>query len=925
MKPGTVLGPYEILEPLGEGGMGAVYRARDRNLRRDVALKLLPREMAGDRELLGRLEREARSLAALNHPHIATVHGFERRGKTSFIVMELVEGTTLAEALRAGALPVEQAVGWGVQIAQALEAAHRQGIVHRDLKPGNVAMTHSQRVKVLDFGLAKRIGRQARDLLQTEPLTTTMEPTQAGTILGTLPYMSPEQARGEAVDTRTDIWAFGCVLYEMLTGERAFGGESAPETLASILEREPDWDRLPGNTPWRVRDLLERCLRKDSTRRMQHAGDVRIQMEEALEEPTQAVGDRGSASRPPLVSVISLAVALAIGVGLALVAVALWRPFAPTELPSDPTHVNVNLPADTHLWGGDPTEAVNGGDRPSRTALALTPDGRSIVYAATDGEMGRLYLRRLQDPQAIAIAGTEGGSSPFLSPDGRQVGFFVGSDLRVVPIEGGTPRTVLSNSPSSSSRPYGVSWTDDWIVFAARGGIYRVAASGGSAQQLTEVRSKQGETVHLQPELLPGGNTLLYTVARDPWLRHAKDADIVALSLDGESEETAPAVVVERGMDATYLPSGHLLFGRQGVLMAAAFDPERVELSSEPVEVVRDVMQAANAWYASLATGAMQLSLSESGALLYASGGVHTENRAPPVWMTRDGEMTRIRVPDWNTNLWNGRISPSGRKVAYIGPTSSESDVMVLDLDSGGIKRLELPGTQRGPSWSPDGTRLAFSSDHHGGAMNLYRVASDLEGELVRLSEADVDQLLSDWSVEGVLTFVRPGDDGGGNIGVLESEAGNQAHVFVGGPGAQLFPTFSPDGRWLAYTSNESGRSEIYVRPYPDGDPVYQVTREGGIAPVWSRDGRELFFRTGGNDRIMSVPIEFGDGPRSQEPRELFDRPVAGSSPIRSYDVAPDGRFLMVEEWSHPPQPVTELQLVTDWLQELERRVPSGD
>ena len=891
--------------------MGDVYRAHDSSLGRDVAIKVLPEDLADDPDRLARLKREAHLLAALNHPNVATIHGFEESEGTRFLVMELVKGESLEQRLAGGRLPVDEALDICRQIAEALEAAHEEGIIHRDLKPANVLITPEGRAKVLDFGLAKTVERAPADTDLSHSPTITIAGTETGVILGTAPYMSPEQVRGKPLDKRADIWAFGCVLYEMLAGSRAFNRETVADTLAAILEVDPPWDAVPGDTPAPVRVLLHRCLQKDPKLRLRDIGDAWVEIETTLTGPVSAAPDIATATvqAPRWQGALPWTVA-GVAVVALVVALVTW-----SRTPSQVRRLSVEVQDGTHLWGGASGEAVGGGDRPSRTAFALTPDGNAIVYAATDGTSSQLYLRRLDDFRAIPIAGTEGASSPFLSPDGQQVGFVSGGDIRVVPVRGGGGEafTVLSDAPFIGRLPFGISWTDDWIVFAGREGIFRVGARGGNAVQLTQSDPGQGEYRHLFPQLLPGGATLLYTAQRLPY--DFESADIVALPIGDE-----PIVLLSDGADARYSRTRHLVFARRGVLMAVGFDSDTLELTSDPVPVVDEVMQAVHSGYGNLGNGSAQFSFSPSGSLAYAAGGIHPELRWPPVWIDREGNKEPFPDPGSNYTFNYAKISPDGRKVVCreIDKWGVDIDITVLDLETRATRSLNLEGRQQDMVWSPDGARIAFASNHEGPDLNLYWIDVDLSGVPQRITETDGSERLSDWSANNMLAFVQ-----GFDIWVVDAEGKTEPEMFVGGPDAEMWPVFSPDGRWLAYASNKGERLEVYVQPYPAGAPEYRISRDGGARPVWSRDGMELFYRT--SAKMMAVRItDSSDVFRFEAPRELFERSMVAFTPIRGYEVAQDGRFLMQEHWEHPPQPVTQINIVLNWFEELERLVPTG-
>ncbi len=914
---GKTLGHYEIRAPLGTGGMGEVYRARDSKLDRDVAIKVLPGDLAADPDRLARFDREARLLASLNHANIGSIYGLERTGSVHFLVLELIEGESLERRLQRGAIPVPEALDIARQIAQALEAAHDAGIIHRDVKPANVLLTPEGGVKVLDFGIAKSTAPDgAANAAPTDHVTSL---TIDGTLMGTPPYMAPEQIRGEEADKRADIWAFGCVVYEMLTGKPAFARETVADTLVAVLEQEPDWKALPSSAP-AVSSLLSRCLRKAANRRLRDIGDARIEIEEAIAEPVDAVVSSGPSTRDAASRKISPVLLFGIGVALGLIVAIAGTFLLSPETPSDVSYLELPLESGTRLWGGHTDEARIGGDRPSRSAFVLTPDGRAVIYAATDGDTGRLYLRRLENPEATPISDTEGGSSPFLHPNGQEVGFVVGRDIRVAPISGGGSRTILQNAPFDVDGPYGLDWTEEGIVFAGTDGIYLLPNTGGDPRPLTRVRRDQGESFHIQPELVSGGMVLLYTVLRSRFIRGLDEASIVALPLAGDATVAEPVDLLQGAADTVYMPSGHLLFGRWGVLMVAGFDPERLELTHEAVPVFEDVMQAMNAANGTIGTGAAQFSVSESGALLYAPGGVYPEPDHQPVWVSRAGDVDeRISLPAWNRSFMYPRISPDGGRVAYRGPTQSDRDIIVFDLESEGAHPLPLPGVQTTPAWSPDDTHLAFESDHETGDPQLYTVTSDLSGDPERLTDTPNFQGVVGWSDDEIL--FREGRD----IWAVAADGSGDPAAIVEGPERKWWPALSPNGDWLAYASDRSGQFQIYVRPYPAGVPEYTVTVEGGTRPTWSLDNSELFYRTGTDDRsaMMAVEVSFEGGFEWEEPRKLFDRPMLGSSPLRSYDVAADGRFLMIEEWQPPPQPVTQLRLVLNWFEELNRLVPT--
>ncbi len=910
--------------------MGEVWRARDSKLGREVSIKTLPDEFAQDEERLARFEREAKLLASLNHPNIATIHGLEEDKGTRFLVLELVEGDTLAEFLAAGPLPVESALNIALQVAEGLEAAHEEGVIHRDLKPANIKVTPEGKVKVLDFGLAKAFRPMSDDDLSQLPTVTTM-PTAAGVILGTPAYMSPEQAKGRAVDKRADVWAFGCVLYEMLTGRRAFPGGDVSETLVAVFTSEVDLDRLPASTPERLRQVLRTCLQKDTSRRARDIGDVRLAMEGAFESPLafpDAVSKGGSTRTWLAISLTVAVVALAVGV---LFGRAFFRdPDAAPVLGL--TRLSLNVEPGQHLSGGSWLEAAVGLQRPSRSSFVLSPDGLNLVYVASDGETTRLYRRRLDQAQATPIPESEGASSAFFAPDGESVGFVVelpreggqfagplpggpsaGAELKRMSMESGEVRTIATSGGEFA--PLGASWTErDTILLSSGEAIYEVPANGGSLSPLTSLESAESARL-MYPELLPGGQAVLFNravgVVPSEW-------DIVVESLDTGRRN----VVVEGGSDPRYIPSGHIVFVRTGSLMAVPFAVPRLEVTGAPVVVVEDVMHAERAINTQMSTGAGQFSVSRSGLLAYVPGGIYPANEFQLVWVDRDGASELLPVPPGTYR--HMRFSPDGTRLAYAEGSFGDMQIWVYDIDLEVPVRLTAAGEDNAsPVWSPDSTQLAFSTQV-GSTYGLLLMASDGSGEPQRLTESDVLQRVSSWSPDGVLTFVQDAAD----IRTVAVDGSTEPEPFLETSSIERWPAFSPDGRWLAYASDETGRFEVYVRPFPDGEPVRRISTAGGTAPLWSSDGQQLLFRAfdeSGPIGIMVVDANT-DTAFTESPRMLFEsREFASGSPVRYYDLAPDGqRFVMLMAFQVEQQPVTSISVVLNWFQELKERVPAN-
>ena len=922
---GSRLAHYQVAALIGEGGMGQVYRATDTRLGRDVALKVLPDAFAADPDRLARFQREAQVLASLNHPGIAAIYGTEedKTDGTRALVLELVEGPTLADRIAQGAIPIEDALPIATQIAEALEAAHEAGVIHRDLKPANIKVREDGTVKVLDFGLAK--GFQPGGSDPSDSPTITVSATASGVIMGTAAYMSPEQAQGKPVDQRTDVWAFGAVLYEMLSGQRAFGGADVSSTLVAVLSGEVDLDALPEATPPRIRQVLRTCLRKEPTKRVHHLADVRLAMEGAFEAPVASpdTGSAGNATGVRLGIAAAVAVAVAVLVAGAFLGRA-WFPGAETVPPREQTRLSMTVASGQHLSGGFGGEESEGGrQRPSRRSFVLSPDGRQLIYAAYDGETLRLYRRAMDREQATPIPGTEGGSNPFVAPDGQSVGFFVGTELRRVSIDGGDARTI-----ATAGRVFvrqGASWTaEDTILVAAVDGIYDVPATGGSLRRLTTVDPAWIEGVRY-PELLPGGRALLYNVFAS---EIPSDGGIVVESLETGEQR----LVVEGGSDPRYVASGHIVFARRGTLMAVPFDVTRLEVTGAPVVVVEDVMQAERGLHTAYDSGAAQFSVSRSGSLAYVTGGIYPVVEMPLVWVDRNGAFDSLPLRPGHYLF--PRFSPDGTRLAYSEGSKGDTHIWVYDIGLETSIPLTSVGDNWEPIWSPDGTQLAFASSAGDSAdMRLFVMAADGSGEPRRLTDGDAEEQPSSWSSEGVLAFVqfkRPSDPDA-DIMTLSMDGESEPEPFLVSSFVEWWPTFSPDGRWLAYASNDTGRFEVYVRPFPQGEPAYRVSINGGSAPLWSPDGKQLFYLSplgDGTWGVMVADVQTDPTFIQSRPTTLFAGPFvnSGTDPVTSYDVAPDGqRFVMVGNGPEVvAQPVTRINIVLNWVEELERLVPTN-
>jgi serine/threonine-protein kinase len=907
---------YRIVERIGAGGMGEVYRARDTKLNRDVALKVLPEVFARDAERMARFRREAQVLASLNHPNIATIHGLEESNGHCALVMELVEGPTLAERIRGSAdvgavreppLQLDESLHIAKQIAEGLEYAHEKGVIHRDLKPANVKVRPDGTVKILDFGLAKALeDTPAAGSINDSP-TISAAASREGMILGTAAYMSPEQARGKTLGRRCDIWSFGAVLFEMLTGKQAFPGEDVSHTLAAVIMKEPDWSVLPDNLPAPLGRLLRRCLTKDPRNRLQAIGDARIVIEEKLAGTPDVGAVRPAAHglpatgrEPPLqqaptptwrqalpwaVAAILAAVLLALTIGNAL------RGPRPATRPI--ARLVVTLPPSDRLALGPLGH------------IALAPDGSRLVYVGNHGGSTQLYLRAIDRFEATPIAGTEGAESPFFSPDGQSVGFFAEGKLKKVSLGGGMP-VRLCSAPLNR----GASWgPDDSIIFApsVSSGLFRVSAAGGTPKPLTIPDRKKGQISHRWPEILPGGKAVLFTI----WSAASFDfARIGVLSLETGEQR----VLVEGGGYARYAPSGHLVYARAGGLLAVPFDLKGLEVTGPRVSILEGVSMSA-------LSCAAEFSLSADGLLAYVPGG-SSFGESTLLWADRTGAVQPLPAP--SRGYFAPRLSPDGQRVA-VGIQGINPGLWLYDLARGTLTRLAESTVAPRQIWTPDGKHLTFLSATSG-AMNLYGMAADGSGAAERLTTSGNAQFPGSWSPDGhVLAFSEADPTTGYDIWMLGLQGDRKARPFLQTPSNEYAPMFSPDGRWLAYGSDESGRKEIYVRPFPGPGGKMQISTQGGTEPMWARNGRELFYRNG--DKMMAAAVETKPVFAAAKPKLLFEGHYqAGFSAFDTayYDVSPDGqRFLMIKG-SEQESAATQLNLVLNWSDELRRLAPAG-
>jgi serine/threonine protein kinase len=918
--PGTRLGPYEVSAPIGEGGMGRVWRAHHTALKRDDALKVLPEAFASDPDRLARFRREAQVLASLNHPNIAHVYGLEQSDGVQALVMELVEGPTLAERLeqvtsqksqvtshkgyvgrvprsegeraRRGpaGLPIDEALAIARQMAEGLEAAHEQGIIHRDLKPANIKVRPDGTVKILDFGLAKALEPRSVtevDATASPTITSPALMTGAGVLLGTAAYMSPEQARGKAADKRSDMWAFGCVVYEMLSGKRAFDGDDVVDTLGAVARLDPDWNALPADVPAAVRTLLRTCLTKDRGKR-------RIDATAALFVFDNATGlapssPSPSASAPPARWQRMALGATASVIGAALTGGAVWwamRPAPPAVVRTQLiTAANVALST-----------------LPNDRNLAITSDGSRLIYRGSD----QLVVRALDRLEPIALSGLGAAPrGPFVSPDGEWVGFFDSGFLKKVSTTGGPAVTI---TPIDSPGPRGATWgPDGTIVFAttAPSGLQRVSAAGSDPVALTKP-DRQGD--HFWPEFLPGGQAVLFTIVPTGGLENAQ---VAVLDL----RTGASKALIRDGSHAYYLPTGHLVYAAAGTLRAVRFDLRRLEVIGAPVPVVEDV--------ATMATGGADFVVSENGSLAYVAGST-AGGQLTVVSVDREGRASRL--PGIPLDMYRDvRVSPDGTRLAL----AAQNDLWTYDIARDTLSRLTThPAQEYGPLWTPDGQRIAFTSWREGYPEIFWRSADGTGSDERLLTRGTdiIDVYAYGWSPDGmqlIFSEVRPSRN-------LQC-ANLQARTIQGEPTVLVKNEFcnggavvSPDGRWIAYHSNLSGRSEIYVERYPQLGSRKQISTSGGELPLWSRDGGALYFRSLDNRRMLSVGVQAGATFTAGQSEILFELemqdPQGGSRP---YDVAPNGSFFIIRSaLTEGSTEARTIVLVQNWVEELKRLVP---
>jgi Tol biopolymer transport system component len=890
LSAGTRIGAYEILAAIGAGGMGEVYRARDTKLRRDVALKILPALFAADPERRARFTREAHILASLNHPNIAAIYGIEEMSGATALVMELVNGETLADRLARGPLVIADAVAVGRQLCEALDAAHEKGIVHRDLKPANIKITGECCVKVLDFGLAKALdlgateAGEANEAGRTDRLSATESPTMTiaskfGVIVGTAAYMSPEQAKSKPVDKRTDIWAFGCVLFEMLTGQRAFPGQDFTDFIAAVITKEPDWTKLPLTTPPSIVELLKRCLRKDPRDRLRDIGDVRIELLDSALTTSPSAGAPTPVFASRRARIVAAAVFVA-GVASAFIAGYALRG---VDAPAGSIQFAIPLPSGHALVSGP----------------LITRDGRRIAYVSSDGATAqRLYVKDPNEFEARAIVGTEGASEPFFSPDGRWIAFFATGHLFKVDLEGGAP-VPLADAPA----PLGGTWReDDTLVFTPtmNGGLFRMNASGGRAEPLI-LPDKKIEYAYTWPHFLPGGRELLFTT----WGTAYTVSRLILPSLER-------TIIAPGSNRAEYAASGHVLLGTEGQLQAVPYAAAISGGRVSPATVIDHVQ-----WSGDPGTGEFAYSVSLTGTLVYAPGDITQRSL---VYVNHTGQATSA-VPERHPY---SRISlaPNGRKAAVV----YDASIWILDLERGGSTPLapEFHGGDRGfPVWTPDSSRVYFGSNHEG-KWDIYVKSASATGSAEAVLIRDRDQVPLAVAPDGTLLFRESHPTTGSDFWALPS--GGKPAPWLATGGEEWFARFSPNGHWVAYSSDESGRSEIYVQPFRGSRDRAQVSTDGGSDPEWSPKGNRVFYRRG--NTVMAADVMTGEHLVIGKPRKLFDGgwELSGGWDFgligRPFAVMPDGERLLMVRYEPAAIP-TRINLIVNWFDQLKHRVPA--
>jgi Tol biopolymer transport system component len=909
LTPGTRLGSFEIAALIGVGGMGEVYRATDTSLKRPVAIKVLPHSLSGEPDRLARFQREAEVLAALNHPNVAQIYGLEKSDGAISLVMELVDGDTLADRIVHGPIPVDEALRIAAQILDALEAAHERGIIHRDLKPANIKLRPDGTVKVLDFGLAKAMEPVAVSASGSLAATITSPAmTRAGVILGTAAYMSPEQARGKQVDQRADIWAFGCVLFEMLAGRRPFGGDEVPDVLANVLAKDPGWSALPQATPPAVRRLIARCLTKDPRERLHHVADARLELRDAhgtaLTDPVLAVSAQRSSQSWLIPTAIVTVVALLAGLGVGAV---LWRRPAPAV-----SAVRVTMdaaPAD-EISTGSVLNMLPAGGRP---ALAWSPDGQTLAFVGLHAGAFQVYLRDLTSNEAKPLDGTQGARAITYSSDGEWIAFWTGQELRKIRVSGG-PSARICPVPQLS----GLTWGSTHLVYTSNYQMFEVSPDGGTPRALMEPTKRRST-----PFFLPGETALLYT---EYGKQFTSGDEQVMIRRPGN--DSAPQVLLRDAADARYVPTGHLAFMRQGTLFVVQFDLNTFEVRGSPVAIVSNVAQSTGAWFSDELTLSGQFSISPQGTLVYVTSPTVSIPTSDLVRVNRRGEVGLLGAPS-NTYRERVAVSPDGRMLGVTVQSATEVRLFLYDMARGTLAsafpQQALRDTIR-PIWSPSGL-IAMQMIREGGS-HIALLSADRSGVIEEPLLPQSGFAPSSWLRAGeALIGHRDGD-----LWVYKPAAsGDKWERLTNTPAQERYPAWSPDGTWLAYASNVSGRDEVYVQRYPKPDSPVLVSTASGLAPVWNPNGRELFYVVTidglrGKFNVMSVPM--ADPSHPGKPELLFETdarvlPLGQCASTPCFSVSPDGQSFYTLQFRPREIPrVTSLRLILNWFDDVRRLAP---
>jgi serine/threonine-protein kinase len=875
--------------------MGTVYKAVDTKLGREVALKMLHPELLEDAANVARFEREARMLASLNHPHIGVIYGLETHETTRFLALEYVPGLTLVERLRQRAIPIREAMLIAQQIAEALEAAHAKGIIHRDLKPPNIKVSESGQVKVLDFGLAKPL-EQSEAPLSSDITMLTEKRTGAIAIAGTPAYMSPEHASGKKVDARTDIWAFGCVLYEMLAGRPAFAGATLTEIFAAVLEREPDWAMLPKATPDALLRLLQKCLRKDPHTRLRDIGDARIELQDLLAAPEKDNTSRAPAmTRRTAIGVLSGALAGAVGTGV--FAISRYRNGVPRNL----TRFAVTAPEP-----GIFVASFN-------ARVGISPDGRTIAFNTTASGLDLLYLRSLAELESKRVKDIQSGGAAFFSPDGRWLGFLTTNiaelAIKKLPLSGGAPVTICPHNIG----PCGAAWADDDTIYWVDenpGGLMSIPVNGGQPKEVAAIDFSGGERLHKYPYALPGAKAVVVTVTT------AETATFDEGRIVAFSPRTAQRKVLLEGGTHPKYSSGYLLYGHDGKIMAVRFDPDRLEVQGQSFMALEGLQMSRN-------TGVANFDVSASGDLIYVSG-VCDGGARTLVWVDRNGKPET--APLAAKSYLHPRLSPDDRRLA-IEVEGPSHNLFVYDFDRGVLADITTDGVSHWPVWSPDGTQLSYRSGPMG-RFTIWHVPADRSRAPQQVQATGVSQSAESWSPDGnAIAYTVAGPGNPARIMIASLDGSHQPESIDKEKAPEGSPKFSVDGRWLAYCSNESGKPQVYVQAFPGPGPKIQVSSDGGTDPVWKRNGGELYYRNG--DSMMAVPVSTSPSFKAGRPQELWKGhyshgmssscgpPGATSS---NYDVTADGkRFLMIKDDDQDKTVSRQIVVVLGWADELRR------